>query len=96
VLVPYRNDGHLDINKRYFNTVLSQCRSTVERLNGLLKARMQRLGGKLFCKSIRTVNMHIAASAVMHNFILLDGHEMVDIFEYILDRYSEAYSLFLR
>ncbi|KAK3918218.1 Protein ALP1-like [Frankliniella fusca] len=75
VLVPYRNNGHLTNSQRYFNQVLSQCRATVERLNGLLKLRMQRLG-KLFTKSIVVAYQHIAASAIIYNFILLEEEEM--------------------
>ncbi|KAE8746937.1 hypothetical protein FOCC_FOCC006357 [Frankliniella occidentalis] len=75
LLVPYRNNGHLNDSQRYFNYTLSQCRATVERLNGLLKLRMQRLG-KLYTKEIHTACLHIGASAVIYNFILLGGEEM--------------------
>ncbi|KAK3932008.1 Protein ALP1-like [Frankliniella fusca] len=75
MITPYRNNGHLVDSHRYFNYLLSQCRATVERCNGHLKMRMQRLG-KLFCKSMNATNMHLAACAVIHNFILLGGEEM--------------------
>ncbi|KAK3920108.1 Protein ANTAGONIST OF LIKE HETEROCHROMATIN PROTEIN 1, partial [Frankliniella fusca] len=76
MLTPYRNDGHLTDSHHYYNYLLSQCRATVERCNGLLKMRMQRLE-RLYCKAINTTCMHLAASAIIHNFILLGGEEMV-------------------
>ncbi|KAK3911738.1 Protein ANTAGONIST OF LIKE HETEROCHROMATIN PROTEIN 1 [Frankliniella fusca] len=51
----------------------TKCRATVERLNELFKKRLSRLN-KLHCKKVGTFVRHIAAAAVMHNCILLDGH----------------------
>ncbi|XP_052130914.1 putative nuclease HARBI1 [Frankliniella occidentalis] len=74
MLVPYRNDGNVDQSHRTYNFKLSQCRATIERTNSLFKSRMARTE-KLFCKNIVRTNKHIAASAVLHNFILLRGEE---------------------
>ncbi|KAK3920737.1 Putative nuclease [Frankliniella fusca] len=73
MLVPYTNNGHM-AETLLFNFKISQCRATIERTNALLKSRMARTQ-KLFCKNIITTNKHIAASAVLHNFILLQGEE---------------------
>ncbi|KAK3913659.1 Protein ANTAGONIST OF LIKE HETEROCHROMATIN PROTEIN 1 [Frankliniella fusca] len=75
ILTQYRDNGHLNASRRFLNNVLSQCRSTIERCNGLLILRMQRLG-RLFCKSIDTTILLIGASAVMHNLIILRGEEI--------------------
>ncbi|KAK3920621.1 Putative nuclease [Frankliniella fusca] len=75
IITPYHNDGHLRESHRHFNYKLSQCRATIERTNSLLKSRMARME-KLFCKDIITTNIHIAASAVLHNFILLRGEDL--------------------
>ncbi|KAK3911630.1 Putative nuclease [Frankliniella fusca] len=74
MLVPYRNDGNITPSHTWYNFKLSQCRATIERTNALLKSRMARTQ-KLFCKNIVRTNKHIAASAVLHNFILLRGEE---------------------
>lgn len=68
--------GNLTQSHRNFNLNLSQCRATVERLNALFKLRMSRLR-RLFCKDIVTTVKHIVASAVLHNFVLLDGRDSV-------------------
>ncbi|KAK3919696.1 Putative nuclease, partial [Frankliniella fusca] len=74
MMTPYRNDGRLQASHTYFNHKLSQCRATIERTNSLFKSRMARTE-KLFCKNIITTNKHIAAAAVLHNFILLNGED---------------------
>lgn len=69
LLVPYRDNGHLNATQKKFNTIHSCTRSIVERSFARLKGKMRRLRG---LESILVANslVIIKAAFVIHNFIL--------------------------
>lgn len=66
VIVPFRDNGHLTPQKRYFNTKLSSCRITVEHTFGELKQRFRKLY-KCELRKIERIVTLIYACCVLHN-----------------------------
>ncbi|XP_052786768.1 putative nuclease HARBI1 isoform X1 [Mya arenaria] len=82
MLVPYRDNGHLDAQQKKFNKAHSSTRVDVERAIGLLKSKFRRLKNldMLLAEQIPEV---ITACCVLHNFILdREGEDVVEDVEY--------------
>lgn len=75
MLVPFRDDGHLDDRQKNFNSCHSSTRVDIERAIGLLKCKFRRLKylDMLLEEEIPSI---IGSCCVLHNFILL--HETVE------------------
>lgn len=78
VIVPYRDDGHLTVEQRYFNKVLSRTRMMVERSIGLLKCRWRYLVEKLPMRRTDLIPYYILCCCILHNICL----KQEDTFEY--------------
>ncbi|XP_069133138.1 uncharacterized protein [Argopecten irradians] len=75
MLTPYRDNGHLSLQQRNYNKKHSSTRVVVERAFGLLKVKWRRLH-HLEMSSVDSMCQVIAASCVLHNFVLVeDGPE---------------------
>lgn len=69
LLVPYRDNGHLNATQKKFNTIHSCTRSIVERSFARLKGKMRRLRGLESTLVANSLTI-IKAAFVLHNFIL--------------------------
>ena len=78
VLVPYKDNGHLSVEQRNFNKMLSKNRSMVECSIGLLKMRFRRLLDMCDVKCTELVPYFIVTCCIMHNICLKEDNE----FEY--------------
>lgn len=70
MITPYRNTGRLTESQRYFNTVVSSARQTVERAIGHLKGRFRRLKD-VFCYSIEDICKLVMSACVLHNLCIM-------------------------
>ena len=80
VLVPYRDNGHLDHVQKKFNKAHSSTRVDVERAIGLLKCKFRRLK-YLDMKLEQEIPVVISACCVIHNFILREEKDL-ECFEF--------------
>ena len=71
-VTPFRQDAHLNAQRRQFNNKLSSCRQVVERAIGLLKGRGWHLKC-IYCDSADLVVDYIAAACVLHNFCIMNN-----------------------
>lgn len=69
LMKPYRDNGHLTLEKTRFNTRLSSVRCIIEQSFGLLKGKWRRLKF-LDMARIDLIPTVIIAACVVHNFIL--------------------------
>ncbi|KAE8739896.1 hypothetical protein FOCC_FOCC014595 [Frankliniella occidentalis] len=77
VMVPFRNNGHLNASQLNYNRKLSQSRVRVENAFARAKGKWRRLKF-LHARKQEVVVDHITASFVLHNFVLLHGEPMID------------------
>lgn len=78
VMVPYKNNRHLDHAKRRYNKAQSSARMMVERSMGLLKGRFRSLFDKLHIKRTDLIPYYIIACCILHN-ICLRQDDLIDI-----------------
>lgn len=83
LMIPFRDNGHLPAAHVRYNTRLSSIRSIIERAFGLLKVKFRRLK-YLDIFNVDFGNKIIAASCMLHNFIIENG-EIEDYNERIDD-----------
>lgn len=76
LLTPFKDNGHLNAEQINYNESLSSIRSTIERAFGLLKGKFRRLK-YLDIKDLELTNNIIAASCVLHNFLI--QHNDIDL-----------------
>jgi len=69
LLVPYRDNGHLNQKQKQFNYHLSSSRCAIERAFALLKGKFRRLK-YIDVNDIAAVPPMVTAACVLHNFIL--------------------------
>lgn len=74
---PYRNDGHLTREQRFYNKTLSKARASVERAIGLLKIRWRILLNCLPMKRLDLAPYVIVACCVLHNICLTPVENLV-------------------
>lgn len=74
LLIPYVDDGHMTRMQRHHNFYLSSVRVAIERSFALLRGKERRLK-KLQMRNHQLLIDHISACFVLHNVILLGGHE---------------------
>ncbi|XP_060598026.1 putative nuclease HARBI1 [Ruditapes philippinarum] len=83
MLVPFRDNGHLNRVEKKFNKVHSSTRVDVERAIGLLKCKFRRLK-HLDMLMVEEIPVTITSCCVLHNYILEndcdDSEESVDDF----------------
>ncbi|KAL3881551.1 hypothetical protein ACJMK2_027977 [Sinanodonta woodiana] len=80
LLTPYRDNGDVTPDQRYFNHLLSANRVVIERAFGLLNGRFRRL------QNLETVLVETAVSIIMtccvlHNVCLMHHDEVVDFLQ---------------
>lgn len=75
VLVPYRDNGYLSPEERYFNRCLSGARATVERAIGLLKMRWRILLNEFPIRRRDLQPFIIYAICILHNICLMRENE---------------------
>lgn len=80
VMVPYKDNGHLTLEQKHFNVTHSQIRSTIERVNGILKGRWRYFNVKLPMRRTDLIPFYITAVCVLHNIC----QKRNDDFEYPL------------
>ena len=69
LMVPYRDNGHLNAKQKKFNYIHSASRCCVERAFGLLKCKFRRLRYLDIC-NLDNAPMIVIASCTLHNYIL--------------------------
>ncbi|WAR16241.1 HARB1-like protein, partial [Mya arenaria] len=74
VLVPYRDNGHLNNTEKKFNKCHSSTRVDVERSIGLLKCKFRRMK-YLDMQKAEEIPVVISSCCVLHNFILDHEHD---------------------
>lgn len=72
VMTPFRDNDHLPVAHARYNTGLSCIRSIIKRTFGLLKVKFRRLK-YLDISEINFGNTIIAATCMLHNFIIENG-----------------------
>ncbi|KAK3913131.1 Putative nuclease [Frankliniella fusca] len=77
MLIPFSNNGHLTQEQQNYNRALSQARVRVENSFGLAKGKWRRLK-YLYIRNPALVVDHITACFVIHNFLILNGEEMIN------------------
>ncbi|KAK3929404.1 Protein ANTAGONIST OF LIKE HETEROCHROMATIN PROTEIN 1 [Frankliniella fusca] len=77
VMVPFRNNGHLNGAQLNYNRKLSQSRVRVENAFARAKGKWRRLKF-LHARKQEVVIDHITASFVLHNFVILHGEPIID------------------
>lgn len=77
LIVPYRDNGHLNTTQTRFNYVHSETRSVVERAFARLKGKLRRLR-HLESTVITNALSTIEAAFVLHNFLILHDNDDAD------------------
>lgn len=75
ILVPFRDNGHLNQNQKIYNTAHAATRSVIERAFGLLKGRWRRLK-YLELHSTDSLPQVIIAACVLHNLCIQEKDDM--------------------
>ena len=70
MLVPFRDNGHLDVIQKSYNMCHSKTRVCIENAFGLLKGKFRRMK-MLDMHNTEDIPVVITAALVLHNFILL-------------------------
>lgn len=70
MITPFRDNGHLTLRQKQFNTALSAIRQKVERSFSLLKGRWRKLQYLDHLDLVMAVQI-ITATCVLHNYCLL-------------------------
>ncbi|KAL5241343.1 hypothetical protein ACI65C_008753 [Semiaphis heraclei] len=66
LMKPYRDNGHLELHQKKFNTILSSSRVVIEQAFGSLKGRFRRLKGiETLC--VEAVSKTVIAACIIHN-----------------------------
>lgn len=82
-ITPYRDNGHLNIAQKYFNTRLSSTRICIEHCFGLLKQRFRQLY-YLKLKGQERICHFVTACCVLHNICDDDDIITINLFKYLL------------
>lgn len=77
-MIPFVNNGHLTPRQLNFNKRLSQCRVRVENSFALAKGKWRRIKF-IHVRNHSILIDHITASFVLHNFLILNGEEMLTV-----------------
>lgn len=77
LITPFKDNGHLNINQRRFNRVLSSARQVVERAIGHLKQRFRRLQEITIHDSDEIVKT-IVSGCILHNLCILHQDSVED------------------
>ena len=80
LLTPYRDNGHLTLDEKRYNRLLSANRVTIERSFGLLKGRFKRLQ-YLVTAEVETALKIILACCVFHNICILNCDSIEEFME---------------
>lgn len=75
VMVPYRDNGHLGVEERYFNRILSAARMLIERAIGLLKMRWRILLDRQPMTKTILIPFYILACCILHNICIQRNDE---------------------
>ena len=75
VIVPYKNNRHLNERQVNFNRCHSRAHLVIERVIGLLKMRWRRLLRKLPMLRVDLIPSLIMACCVLHNICIIRGDE---------------------
>ena len=70
VIVPYKDNGHMTVEERHFNKLLSGNRVFVECAIGLLKMKWRRLLNAFQMKNYDLIPLYIVACCILHNLDL--------------------------
>ncbi|XP_071582365.1 putative nuclease HARBI1, partial [Temnothorax nylanderi] len=81
MLIPYRDNGHLNNVQRNYNTKLSSTRITIERAFGMLKGRFRKLR-YVYMFNTEMIPLLVLACCILHN-ICIDNED--EQFENILE-----------
>lgn len=88
LLTPYRDTGHLTRAQIIYNTKLSSIRSIIERAFGFIKTKFRRLN-YLDIADFDFGNKMIAASCVLHNFLIDHDEINFEINDELLEEEQE-------
>lgn len=80
MLIPYRDNGHLNDIQINFNTKLSSTRVTIERAFGILKGRFRKLK-YMYLHNTEMIPLLILACCILHNICIDNEDENFDNFE---------------
>ncbi|XP_062588387.1 uncharacterized protein LOC134250044 [Saccostrea cucullata] len=86
LLTPYRDNGHLTLEEKRYNSAHSSTRVDIERAFGLLKGKFRKLKF-LDMRHVEDIPSTILTCCALHNFILMD--ESLDESEVVLECVSE-------
>ncbi|XP_066596306.1 uncharacterized protein [Prorops nasuta] len=85
LLVPYRDNGHLNNTQKTFNTQLSKARIVIERAFGILKGRFRKLK-YVYMYNTEMIPLIIISCCILHNICLsneeADGDDDFDSLVY--------------
>jgi hypothetical protein len=87
LLTPFRDNGHLTLEEKRYNTLHSATRVDIERAFGLLKGKFRKLKF-LDMRNVEDIPGTIITCCALHNFIL--SHESVDESEVDMEEVSES------
>lgn len=80
MLIPYRDNGHLNHMQRNYNTKLSKTRVTIERTFGILKGRFRKLK-YVYMYNTDMIPLVILVCCILHNICIDIEDEPFDILE---------------
>nr|XP_018913753.1 PREDICTED: putative nuclease HARBI1 [Bemisia tabaci] len=87
-LTPFKNDGHLTPEQKYFNTVGSSSRVVVEQTIGKVKCRFRRLR-YLHINNLSYAKYIITASCILHNIRIKEPEGDEDDIDYDSDDHDD-------
>lgn len=80
LITPYRDNGHLTRQQKYFNKCLSSKRQVIERAFGLLKGRFRRLK-HINNRSVRSSCDTIQAACILHNLCIQNEDDIEEFLD---------------
>ena len=81
VMVPYKDNGHLSVEEKYYNRKLSSTRMIIERANALLKNRWRILLDRLPMTRTDLIPYYVDCCCILNNICLIRE----DNFEFLID-----------
>ncbi len=80
LITPYKDNGHLTVERRRFNRKVSSVRQVVERAIGHLKGRFRRLRS-IHVYDVESLIKITQCGCILHNICVLSGDELHDFIE---------------
>jgi len=90
MMIPFANNGHLTQQQLNFNRTLSQSRVRVENAFGRAKGKWRRIK-YMYVRNHEVAIDHITAAFVLHNFIILEGEQLMDVRIFFSTYYDVIY-----